>query len=586
MPVYLRQPPFAVLLVLVWLAAATALMLENWADTARTLLDTDDAMRLVQMKAWLAGQGWYDLHQPRLQPPLGYDSHWSRLIDAGLAGLFSFFKLFVSEEFAERLMRATWPLLWLLPTIAGMAAIAWRLAGREAALVALVLALVGVPAYQQFTPGRIDHHNVQIALTMLTVAATMWSDRFPFAGFAAGFTTASAIAIGYESIPYLAVCGLAFIVRFVADLKGTRALRNYALALAAGSLAYFLISVPPANWTRPLCDAIAVNAVAAIVAGSLVLAGAAQLVPVRAQPRVGVVVFAALLMIAIGIAFEPRCVKGPYGMVDPAVWPIWLSEVREMQPLLRVLETNPLTAIAIAAFPFAGVLASIALWADLKTRNDFGTLVARAVFLTAVLTMLLAIRAYSYAIWLAMPIVAAAALKLFDLLRVQSVGGRAFASLLLTPLVLSSGAIGVASAAGFDDRDSFARPATRACFETANYAALSGLEPGLMVGDVSYGPYILALTPHRVMAAPYHRLTVGITATHHILTSAPDIAGIRARDVDARYIVVCGTRPPDGLPAARVSASLWGQLQLGQAPEWLEPVPLAETVFKVYRVRG
>ena len=61
-------------------------------------------------------------------------------------------------------MRAWWPLLWLLPTIAGMAAIAWRIAGREAAMVALLLALAGVPAYQQFTPGRIDHHNVQIAL--------------------------------------------------------------------------------------------------------------------------------------------------------------------------------------------------------------------------------------------------------------------------------------------------------------------------------------------------------------------------------------------------------------------------------------
>ena len=110
------------------------------------------------------------------QPPAGYDTHWSRLIDAGLAGLYLAFQSF-DPHAAERLMRAWWPLMWLLPTIAGMAAIAWRIAGREAAMVALLLALVGVPAYQQFTPGRIDHHNVQIALTLLVMAATAWSDR-------------------------------------------------------------------------------------------------------------------------------------------------------------------------------------------------------------------------------------------------------------------------------------------------------------------------------------------------------------------------------------------------------------------------
>ena len=66
---------------------------------------------------------------------------------------------------AERLMRTAWPMLWLLPTMAGTAAIAWRIAGREAALIALLLALVGLPAFHQFRPGRIDHHNVQIALS-------------------------------------------------------------------------------------------------------------------------------------------------------------------------------------------------------------------------------------------------------------------------------------------------------------------------------------------------------------------------------------------------------------------------------------
>src|SRR5688500_18172823 len=90
-----RQLPFALLLMLAWAVIAAQLLFQHWGSAAVTLNDTDDAMRLVQMRAFLAGQGWFDLHLSRVQPPIGLDSHWSRLIDAGLAGIFLFFKLFV-----------------------------------------------------------------------------------------------------------------------------------------------------------------------------------------------------------------------------------------------------------------------------------------------------------------------------------------------------------------------------------------------------------------------------------------------------------------------------------------------------------
>ncbi len=587
MPAFVRQPPFAVLLGLAWAAVAALQLLENWGETGLTLFDTDDAMRLVQVKAWLAGQGWFDLHQPRLQPPLGYDAHWSRLIDAGLAGLFSVLRIFAEAGFAERLMRAVWPLLWLIPTMGGMAAIAWRIAGREAALVALLLALVGVPAYQQFTPGRIDHHNVQIACTMLAVAATVWSDRMARAGIVAGLCTALAIAVGFEALPYLGLCGAAFALRFVFDSAAAQALRHYASALSIGTAAAFLVDVPQAHWMNPLCDAIAINSAAAVVIGAAGLAVAASLAPAAMSRRMALVACAGSVALTVGLLIEPRCIKGPYAMVDPAVWPIWLSEVREMQPLWRVFAVNPLTASAIVAFPAAGLVASLFLFGERAARRDFGMLVALGVFLAAVAMTIGAIRAYSYAIWFGMPLVAAVALRLFGFFRLRSVGGRAFASLMMTPLVLSSGAIGIAAATGFDDRDSFARPATRACFRTGNYAPLASLPPGLIAADVSFGPFFLALTPHSALAAPYHRLTVGITAAHDILSLPPERAEQAARNVRIDYVVVCGPRPPDGIPAADLSASLWGNLQAGRVPDWLTPVRLPDgSPFHVYRIRG
>ena len=277
MPATTRQPHFALLLGLAWLLAVVQLVAQHWAVTAQTLLDTDDAMRLVQMRDWLAGQGWYDLTQRRLAG--GYESHWSRLIDAGLAGTLWVFCLFAEPAMAERLMRTVWPMLWLLPTMGGAAAIAWRIAGRDAALIALLLGVLGFPALYQFRPGRIDHHNVQIALSMLLVAATVWSDRARWAAAAAGAITGLALAIGLECLPYLVVCGAAFALRYALDASAARAARDYGLALAVSSLVGFFAVVGPAHWSRGFCDAIGINWVALAGIGGLGLALAAQWSP-------------------------------------------------------------------------------------------------------------------------------------------------------------------------------------------------------------------------------------------------------------------------------------------------------------------
>ena len=149
---------------------------------------------------------------------------------------------------------------------------------------------------------------------------------------------------------------------------------------------------------------------------------------------------------------------------------------------------------------------------------------------------------------------------------------RLAAALVLTPLAVSSAAITVATAAGLNDSDSFARPASRACFATANYAPLRILEPGLIAADVSFGPFLLALTPHSVLAAPYHRLSSGIVTAHRALAEPPEQARGIALDAKVNYVLVCGPRPPDGLPEPARSRSLWARLQAGSVPDWLEPV--------------
>ena len=168
-------------------------------------------------RALLDGRGWFDLHEPRIAPPAGFDTHWSRLIDGGLWLLFAMTRPFADAAFAERLVRVVWPMLWLLPAMIGVTAMSWRLAGRQAAYAALLLLVVGLPAFQQFRPGRIDHHNVQIALALLVLAATVWADRKPWAAWAAGLLSGLAVAIGLEGAPFVAVAGTVFVARWIVE---------------------------------------------------------------------------------------------------------------------------------------------------------------------------------------------------------------------------------------------------------------------------------------------------------------------------------------------------------------------------------
>jgi hypothetical protein len=582
----LRQPNFAALVALAWLLVALGLLLTEWQQTADTLFDTDDALRLAQLRDWLHGQGWFDLHQARMQPPEGYDTHWSRLIDAGLAGVLFLFGTFNDAATAERLMRACWPLLWLLPTIAGMAMITWRVAGREAATVALLLAVVGVPGYQQFTPGRIDHHNVQIALTLLTVAATVWADRIRWCAAVAGLLTGLALAVGFESVPYLAVCGGVFALRHVLDRGNSDDLLRYAGCLLPSAIAGFFLTIGPQHWLRHSCDSIAINTLAGVGCGAAGLALAGWLKPTDWQSRAAMVTGAAVLTAAALLLIEPACARGPFGLVDPAIYPIWLSDVREMQPLLSVLHKNPLSGAAIAAFPAVAVIAVLVLFKERAMRHHSGFLAAAAVFLVAVAVTLGAIRGFSYAIWLGMPLVGAMALRMFAALHLETWWARGFAALLITPMALSSGAIVIAHANGLSDHDPFDRPASKACTQTKSYAPLALLPPGIVATDVSYGPFFLALTPHSVLAGPYHQISKGIIAAHRSLALSPDKARQVLEQNRVDYVAICGPRPPDGLAEPERARSLWGRLHAGVVPDWLEPVGAAAgQAFAVYKVR-
>src|SRR5436853_4529318 len=86
--------------VLLGLVLTWPRILAVWQTGA--FFDSDDAMRIVQVRDLMAGQGWFDLTAQRINPPKGLLLHWSRVVDVPIVALISVFRLFASAEAAER----------------------------------------------------------------------------------------------------------------------------------------------------------------------------------------------------------------------------------------------------------------------------------------------------------------------------------------------------------------------------------------------------------------------------------------------------------------------------------------------------
>jgi hypothetical protein len=580
-----RHATFALLMSLAWLLLSAQLLLEYWPATGLTLPDADDAMRLVGVREFLAGRGWFDLHEARLGLASGYATHWSRLIDAGLAGVFLLFRTVTDSHTAERLMTAAWPLLWLLPVIAGVAAVAWRIAGREAAVIVLLLAIFAGPGIQQFRPGRIDHHNVQIALSLLVVAATVWSDRSRHAAWVAGVLSGLVLSIGFEGLPLVSACAGALVCQYV--LSGEpHAMRRYGVALAVGTAAVLLISAPVSIWSVSVCDRLAINSVSALGVAGLGVAVLPVLAPDNSRTiRAALVLAVGIVALVVFAAFEPRCLGGHYAMIDPAVRPVWLDHVSETMPLAQLFAQAAATGVATLAFPLAALIAAVVLLRERADQREFGPLTAAAMLAVSFAYMVVAVRGVSYVVWLGMPFIAAIAVDLFGRMKLDNLALRFAVVIVMTPTALTLGAMTLATAAGQRELTELNTSERATCTSRAEYEALAALPPGrVAVNEIEWGPYILAWTPHSVLAAPYHRLAPAILASHRVFALPPERSREVAADARVDYIVVCGSHGANGVAGMERTASLWGRLQSRDTPGWLERVG-GTGAFEVYRVR-
>lgn len=591
--------PNPVIPAVVWLFVV-AHFAATWGTIGNVFNDTDDAMRLVEVRDFLAGQGWFDLHQYRLDPPADLPMHWSRFVDLPIAVLIRLAEFVAPTAFAEKAAMYLWPTLVLIPALFAVRRIACRIGGDWAALPALYLTATCSPAIGQFVPGRIDHHNVQITLT-LWLLAVLFDAPSRRRGLTVAVISVVMMAVGMETLPFVIFAAAAIAWRFAAG-EGRDEPVAYGLALAGATVAAMVATVPPKLWTWGACDALSANYAALAIVGGLGLALGAFAEPASRSLRLAHLAAVGGLAVFAFAVPEPACLRGPFGQILPEVRAVWLDGVTEIQPWRVFFSAHHVDALVALIAPLLGFAAAAHLAArdpGLRRSGPFLVLVASLAVTTAI--GLGQIRTIVYACVLSLPLVAAAIGRIAA--ECERRGASATVSVLVGTVLASSslatfvvGKVAPASwkadeavlTAGAGGADTAAATPTGAaagagCMTLANYRRLAAQPPGLVAAEINLGPSILAATPHSVVTAPYHRMQRGILDGDRMLRGTPKeaFAVMDLRRVD--YVAVCTAS------ASAVSArdtepdSLLVALMDGRVPERLELV--ADGVVRVYRLK-
>lgn len=575
------------LTILAWIGLCTWFLIERWGAVHWLALnDTDDNIRFVQVKDWLAGQGWYDLRQYRLDPPEGADIHWSRIVDLPIAALMLFFRAFMDVGEANRLAAGIAPMLPLLPVMLALGFVMRRLVGGNSWIIAIFAPLSAAMALSMFMPMRIDHHGWQLAMTLVALAGL--ADHRPVrGGLVAGIASAVSVAIGMEMIIYLAATGGVIALRWVADAGQIRRMQAYGLGLSGGVAIGFLLFASYAN-RAPVCDALSpvwLSILSAAGAGMVLL----SILPLNSwRMRMGAGIVVAGVLAAGAWLVWPQCMTGPY-QISPELDRLWLDNIREAKPIYRQADTlvRPLLAL-----PIPGIAMAIAACVIYRREPGRFWPWLTVALLSAFSFMLLfwQTRAGPAAQLLAIPGVAAFAyVALRSLFFGKSWKGRGAA---LAGVALTAGVFGAyeLSPGLFDDaapgaRRTAVRSASAKCRTLPALQALDQLPPATIFTMVDLGPRILAVTHHRAIAGPYHRNEKAILDVHHAFDGTADRFRAIAKRHGADYLLICPNFPEGTVYQARSPKGFYARVVKGKIPSWLEPVDLEKDLpYRLYRI--
>jgi hypothetical protein len=571
--------------VVIWLLFAVAMIAARGDAVSRLALsDSDDFTRLVQVENWLDGADWKDVTLRRMNPPDGVTMHWSRLPDVPIAAVMWVAELAADRETAATIALISVPLLYLLGFLLLVSRITHVQIGARAAALAPLIAAFAVPATGQFAPGRIDHHGLQILLTlvMLYGCIRVYADQSRTWPVVVGAAGALALAIGAEALPQLIAAYGALAVGWVLGRPGmARANLSMAAALAAGCALLLLTTVQRTPYFYGACDSLSlVYVVATGLAGSVwailwMLDRRLQ----RPAVRGAALVLLSAVAGALVVTAYPQCAAGPYAALPPELTDSWLANVGEARSALKLAASQPATFILYFLLPVIGI--SVALRRIWRTPGDAQWWPVLVFLLVATAVALLQVRGGNIA-----NAVAATAAPAFYHAVFEAIRRRARVLPILTAgiaVIILSPMTPLFIAPHLREDDAKFADGGLSCGLPESLEGLNRLRAGTIMSVSNLGPMILATTHHSVVGAPYHRNVEGLIDSFHFFEAQSDA---EARSILARnhvdYLLYCLGEGPYGLSRIDKEESLGRRLIDGSPPPFLKRIP--DDSLEIFRV--
>ena len=574
------------IVLVAWLLFCAWYIRDRWTEIRWFALgDTDDNMRMMQVRGLLHGQNWFDLRQYRLNPPYGANIHWSRLVDLPIAGLILLLRPLLGGAAAERWAVGIAPLLPYLLLIFSTSLTVRRLIDRRAYPLAIAALIYAGSTNGMFMPERIDHHGWQLAFLALAVSAVADPKRIR-GGLILGLAAALSLTIGLEMLIYLVLLGAAMVLFWIVDPEERERLGSYAVALAGGGAVGFLLFASYAN-RGAVCDALSPVWLSDALLGGALLYALSWLSPGDWKRRLALAAGAGVVVAAFHALTWPHCLHRLEG-VSPEVDRLWLSHVREARPVYR---HGAQIASLILALPITGGIGwALLIWWNRIDREKLRRVIAASLpgfAATALLfwqtrtgpaAQMLALPGAAAIVWLLVPFVwnsRSSLVKVFGVTAVIVAGLGA-----AVPL-----AVNYIPQKKRSQREVAIDRANRLCNSLWGMHAVALQPKGVVFTFVDLGPRLITVTHHDSITGPYHRNGQQIADVMNAFRGSEAEAHALIAKYRSDYLLTCPNSSTTTIFVSETPKGFYAQLARGQVPGWLTPVALPkDSPFRMWKV--